>query len=121
MTYQTKLSPCANQTAAEIETYYRNEPEGSVAVVRRTHGGILIYEVSRFDLRRSRSGRINVRSSGDFYMKSGKNCWESTGQTRLVVPTDEVLTWAKEHPRGEMGYTIYAETWERRGRQLGNA
>ena len=113
MTYQTKLSPCANQTATEIENYYRNEPEGSAAVVRRTHGGILVYEVATFELRRPRSGRINVQSSGDFYMKSGKNCWEPTGQTRLVVPTEEVLAWVKEHPRGEMGYTIYPEVWKR--------
>ncbi|MET2825736.1 hypothetical protein [Mesorhizobium shangrilense] len=109
MSFSTKLSPCAHQTEKEIEKYYRSTPEGSVAVVRRTHGGILTYEVATFGLRRTSSGRINVGNSGDFYMKSGKNCWEPTGQTGLVVPTNEVMAWAKDHPSGEMGYTIYPE------------
>lgn len=109
LSYSIKLSPCADQTEAEIENYYRNEPEGAVAVVRCTHGGILIYEVTTFGLRRTRSGRINVGNSGDFYMKSGKNCFEPTGQTRLVVPTDAVIAWATEHSRGAVGYTIYPE------------
>ncbi|PJR91721.1 hypothetical protein CN878_18950 [Ochrobactrum sp. 695/2009] len=104
-----KLSPCARQTEAEIENYYRNQPEGSPAVVRRTHGGILTYQITTFGLRRTRSGRINVEGVGDFFMKSGKNCWEPTGQTRLVVPTDEVLAWAAENPRGQMGVSIYAD------------
>lgn len=55
-----KLSPCAHQTEAEIENYYRNQPEGSPAIVRRTHGGILTYQIATFGLRRTRTGRINV-------------------------------------------------------------
>ncbi|MCW2359824.1 MULTISPECIES: hypothetical protein [Bradyrhizobium] len=104
-----KLSPCGRQTEAEVENYYRNQPEGSSAVVRRTHGGILSYQVTTFGLRRTRSGRINVEGVGDFYMKSGKNCWEPTGQMRLVVPTEEVLAWAEENPRGQMDVSIYAD------------
>ena len=42
-----------------------------------------------------------------FHSKSGKNCYHPTGQTRLVVPTPEVLKWAEEHPRGAFGFTIY--------------
>lgn len=80
-----KLSPCARQTEVEIANYYRNQPEGSPAVVRRTHGGILTYQITTFGLRRTRTGRINVEGVGDFYMKSGKNCWEPTGQTRLLA------------------------------------
>ena len=50
-------------------------------------------------------------------MKSGKNCWEPTGQTRLVVPTEEVLAWAAENPRGQMGVSIYADEpfWRKPG------
>lgn len=118
MPYSIKISPCAHQTESEISEYYRNEPEGAVAVVRRTHGGILSYEVATFTLRRVRSGRINVGNSGDFFMKSGKNCWEPTGQTRLVVPTPEVLAWAKQYPQGEMGYTIHPEVWQRSERTI---
>lgn len=112
-----KLSPCARQTEAEIEDYYRNQPEGSAAVVRRTHGGVLTYQITAFGLRRTCTGRINVEGVGDFYMKSGKNCWEPTGQTRLVVPTEEVLAWAAENPRGQMGVSIYADEpfWRKPG------
>ncbi|TGR23141.1 hypothetical protein EN792_018425 [Mesorhizobium sp. M00.F.Ca.ET.149.01.1.1] len=109
MSYARKLSPCARQSEADIENYYRNEPESSVAVVRRTHGGLLIYQLTRFDLRRTRSGRIHVEGVGDFYMKSGKNCWEPTGQTRLVVPTDDVVAWERDNPGGQIGYSIYAD------------
>lgn len=42
LSYSIKLTHWADQTEAEIGNYYRNEPEGAVAVVRRTHGGILI-------------------------------------------------------------------------------
>lgn len=80
-----------------------------MAVVRRTHGGLLIYQLTRFDLRRTRSGRIHVEGVGDFYMKSGKNCWEPTGQTRLVVPTDDVVAWERDNPGGQIGYSIYAD------------
>lgn len=103
------LSPCADQTEQDIERYYRNEPEGSPAAVRTTYGGILTYDLTTFTLRRTKTGRINVEGHGDFFMKSGKNCWEPTGQKRLVVPTEEVVAWAREHPRGEMGYSIYRE------------
>ncbi|TGQ84092.1 hypothetical protein EN850_02890 [Mesorhizobium sp. M8A.F.Ca.ET.207.01.1.1] len=102
------LSPCVDQTEKDIETYYRNEPEGSAAAVRTTHGGILTYALTTFDLRR-KSGRINVEGFGDFYAKSGKNCYEPTGQKRLVVPTEEVVAWAKEHPRGETGHSTYRQ------------
>lgn len=84
-------SPCVDQTEKDIERYYRNEPEGSPAVVRTTYGGIMTYDLTTFTLRRTRSGRINVGNHGDFFMKFGKNCYESGGQKRLVVPTEEVV------------------------------
>ncbi len=109
------LSPCARQTPEEVEDYYRNQPEGSPAAVRRTHGGILDYTITTFGLRRTRSGRINVEGFGDFFMKSGKNCWAPTGQTNLVVPTEAVVAWAAEHPRGATGFSIYPDPpfWRR--------
>lgn len=100
-------SPCVDQTGEEIEQYYRTAPEGSPAAVRQTQGHVLIYTVSTIENRRTRVGRIDVPRFGDFYMKSGKNFTYPTGQTRLVVPTKEVIAWAEKHPRGETGYTIY--------------
>ncbi|RWD71106.1 MAG: hypothetical protein EOS37_12770 [Mesorhizobium sp.] len=101
------LSPCVDQTPADIESYYRNSPEGARAVVRETQGGMLRYTLSTIELRRTRSGRINVPGFGDFMMKSGVNCYHPKGQTTLVVPTDKVVAWSKDHPRGELGYSIY--------------
>jgi len=98
-----ETSPCSHQTEADIEEYYRNKPEGSVAVVRHTQGGLLHYEVKTFSARRAKTGRIHVDNRGDFYMKSGKNCYHPTGQTRLVVPTPEVLAWAEQNPQGKWG------------------
>lgn len=48
-----------------------------------------------------------IRNAGAFYMRSGKNCFHPKGQTTLVVPSDEVLAWASEHPRGEFGHSTY--------------
>ncbi|TPK78232.1 hypothetical protein FJ548_25095 [Mesorhizobium sp. B2-4-17] len=104
------LSPCVDQTEQDIERYYRNEAEGSLAAVRTTYGGILTYNLTTFTLRRTKTGRINVEGHGDFFMKSGKYCWEPTGQKRLVVPTEEVVAWATEHPRGETGHSIYRQS-----------
>jgi hypothetical protein len=82
-------------------------------MVRRSHGGILCYEVTTLCLRRANCGRINAGNSGDLYMKSGKNCFEPTGQTQLVVPTEAVIAWSTEYSRGEMGSTIYSEVLRR--------
>ncbi|ATU95418.1 hypothetical protein B5P45_22145 [Phyllobacterium zundukense] len=88
----TPLSPCVDQTIIDIESYYRNQPEGAPAAVRQTQGGMLVYALSTIQLRRTSSGRINVPGFGDFTMKSGVNCYHPKSQTTLVVPTDEVVT-----------------------------
>jgi hypothetical protein len=33
-----------------------------------------------------------------YYAKSGKSTDTPTGQTNLVVPTEEVLAWIRDHP-----------------------
>ena len=102
--YKLKLSPCAEQTPEEIETYYRSARESDVAVVRNTQYRTLRYSVTRIQFKRPEIGRLNIENEGDFYIKSGKNCYHPTGQKRLVVPTANVLKWAQEHPLGELGY-----------------
>ena len=87
---------------ADIEGYYRTAPAGAVAVVRHTQGHLLRYDIAEIEGRTPRTGRVHIRNAGSFYMKSGANCFHSTGQTSLVVPTDAVLAWTKEHPMGEM-------------------
>ena len=40
-------------------------------------------------------------------MKHAKNCRHPKGQTDIVVPTDAVVAWAKEHPCGATGSSIF--------------
>ena len=97
------LSPCADQTPAQIHAYYRDAPAGAPAAVRHTQGGMLGYAICKVEGRNARSGRVFIENAGALYMKSGRNCFHPTGQTTLVEPTETVLMWAKEHPRGEFG------------------
>jgi hypothetical protein len=100
-------SPCVAQTPADIEAYYRNAKIGDPAAVRHTQYGLLQYDITDIEGVNSQRGRVYVRAAGAFYMKHGKNCWHPKGQTDLVVPTDAVVAWAKEHPRGATGFSIF--------------
>jgi hypothetical protein len=102
-----KISPCAEQTEDEIAGYYRNAKVGDVAVVRQTQGHMLVYAVTEVEGLNPSRGRTYIKQHGAFYMKSGKNCFHPKGQTTLVVPTEEVLKWAAEHPRGEFDYWTF--------------
>ena len=105
--HQTKYSPCVDQTEDEIGAYYRAAKEKDRAVVRQTQGHMLIYKLTEIEgINRSR-GRVYVRQFGAFYSKHGKNCFHPKGQTSLVVPTAEVLSWAEQHPHGEFGYSCH--------------
>lgn len=103
----TPHSPCVDQTEADIEAYYRKAQIGELAAVRRTHGGMLYYEITEIDGTTPKLGRVYVRAHGAFYMKHGKNCREPKGQTTLVVPTAPVVAWALEYPRGAFGFATF--------------
>lgn len=94
-------SPCIDQTEKDVEAYYRTAEVGAVAVVRQTQYHRLQYTVTSIGGTPVRAGRVYIENFGAFYMKSGKNCFHPTGQTRLVVPTEQVLAWAAAHPNGE--------------------
>ena len=102
-----KISPCAYQTADDIAEYYKAAEVGAVAVVRNTQYHMLEYMVTEIEGTNPRLGRVYVRGSGAFYAKSGRNCFHPKGQTSLVVPTDEVLEWAKAHPRGDFDWWTF--------------
>lgn len=104
------LSPCIDQTESDIETYYRAAEIGRIAVVRNTQGHMLHYAVREIEGTNPPRGRVYVSQDGAFYMKHGKNCFHPKGQKTLVVPTDEVLAWAKEHPQGAFGYSVFRST-----------
>ena len=101
MVFQEKTSPCIQQTEKDVERYYKAAALNAAAIVRQTQGGLLRYHLTFVENRRG--ARIHIHNFGDFYAKSGKNCFHPTGQTRLVVPTAEVLGWLAEHPFGESG------------------
>jgi hypothetical protein len=100
------LSPCAGQTEEERKAYYQRAPIGSAAVVRRLQSQVLYYFCTEIESRSPSTGRVYLRNAGSFFMKSGKNCFEPTGQKRLVNPTEAVLAWARENPRGKSGMAL---------------
>lgn len=103
----TKYSPCVDQTEEVIAAYYRAAKEKDKAVVRQTQGHMLVYKVTEIEDINPSRGRVYVRQFGAFYSKHGKNCFHPKGQTSLVVPTAEVLSWAEQHPHGEFGYSCH--------------
>ena len=64
---------------------------------------ILRYEIMHIDGVNPQRRKIYLRL-GAFFMKSGKKYSAPTGKTTLVVPTDAVVAWANEHPRGAVGF-----------------
>lgn len=107
-----RLSPCVDQTYDEIAAYYRAVEVGSPAIVRRTHGGLLRYDLSEVTGTKPRCGRVYVKNFGAFYAKSGRNCFHPKGQTSLVVPTEEVRDWLRKHPGGEMNVRTWRDNGE---------
>ncbi len=73
-TSQRSVSPCAEQTDADREAYYRSAPLHSAAAVRHTCGGVLNYRVSQIERRTEAAGTIHIRGCGAFFMKSGAKC-----------------------------------------------
>lgn len=100
-----RTKPCDSQTPEEIEAYYRNVEVGSPACVRETHGGILNYYLTEVEGLNPKRGRVYLKVHGGFYAKSGKNCFEPTGQCRLVIPTDAVREHAATYPPRSSGYS----------------
>jgi len=97
----TKLqAPCNVQNAKHIAEYYRNVSPGDVAVVRNTHGHFLEYRLDEITGTNPKRGRVYLKQEGAFYAKNGKNCFHPTGQSNLVVPTPEVLSWIKDRGDG---------------------
>lgn len=102
-----RISPCAHQTETDIANYYRNAKVGDIAIVRETQYHLLVYSVTEVEGLNPQRGRVYVKQHGAFYMKSGKNCFHPKGQTTLVAPTEDVLKWAAEHPRGDFDYWTF--------------
>jgi hypothetical protein len=103
------LSPCVDQTEEDIGAYYRQAEVGEKAVVRNTQYGVLRYTVTTIEGKNPARGRVYIQNAGAFYIRHGRNCFHPKGQITLVVPTQAVLAWAIEHPRGERGMATHRE------------
>jgi hypothetical protein len=95
--------PAESQSPEEIETFLRSRKKGDEVAIHNPQGGLglLTIEIAKITEVRPR-GRLWTDKSGHFgadnrwFMKSGKNCGTPTGQSRLVIPTDEVRRYAEE-------------------------
>lgn len=88
--------PCADQSANDIESYYRSVKPGSEVAIRETHGGILRYYLSTVD--KLNRGRIYPLGHQSFFAKSGSMCRAPHGQSNLVIPSDAVKAYAEVNP-----------------------
>jgi hypothetical protein len=92
-------APCADQTPGDIERWLReNVKVGSEVAIRETQGGLLKYMRGRVVrlgkgmlevVRQKRDGGFD--HSAESFNYSGRNRWHPKGQTRLVMPTADVL------------------------------
>lgn len=92
-------APCASQTSEAIEEWIRaNVQVGTEVVVRYAIGSRLHYQRGRVARLgpvtlgvavRRRDGSYGPPRGGFFY--TGKNCWNPTSLSHLVIPTRAVL------------------------------
>lgn len=104
--------PTHGQTLKVIESYLRAVVEGSEVAIRNTHGGILMFQIAIAIGTKPQSGRLYTDTAGGmggsaWYMKTGKNCFYPTGQSRLFVPTMQVQTFLRDHPSGILSYVTH--------------
>ena len=97
-------TPCADQTATDVEQWLgASVREGLEVVIRETQYGLLKYRLARvvrlgkgrFDVAPVQSDGTVAGTTQSFY-RTGKNCWEPKGQTRLVMPTAAVVAACAE-------------------------
>ena len=109
MSELSNKDPSAMQEAMEIEQFLRATKEDDEVAIRNTHGGVLMFHITKVTGKKPSSGRLYTDKTGlyagpGWFMRSGKNCRHPTGQTNLVIPTPEVLQFIEEHPQGHSLY-----------------
>ena len=123
------VDPASGQSPEEIEAFLRSRQVGDEVAIHNPQGGLNLLEIKIARVTEVRPrGRLWTDASaayGDnrWFMKSGKNCGAPTGQSRLVIPTDEVRRYAAERrtsldPRTfDKGRALEVlKEWEERGR-----
>jgi hypothetical protein len=91
-------APCHGQTEESVKDWLRSNVHiGCAVAIRNTPAGFLQYvpaTVVRMGRGRFEVAPLNsftLSSAGNTFYYSGKNCWHPKGQTRLVIPTPEVI------------------------------
>ena len=87
--------------------------------IRNTQNSTLEYKI--VEVTGNKAGRLYTDQSAGWgggaawFMKSGKNCRHPTGQSTLVIPTDEVRAFAEKYPRGASLFGLmtkdFMKTW----------
>lgn len=100
---QGRLSPrpCDDQTQDSIQAYYRAAAVGDMAAIRETHDRSLRYFMAPIE--RVHRGRIYPAGHGAFTVKSGVLQRQPYGQCSLVIPTEAIVQWCKDHPTSPTG------------------
>ena len=99
--------PSAEQTDDQVRDYYMNAKAGDAAAIRQTQFHTLIFTITEIDRINEKIGRLYVKQGATwggaaYYRKTGKRCFAPTGQTTLVIPTDDVKEFAAMHPHGKL-------------------
>ena len=95
--------PSAAQSPEEIAAYYQAAKPGDRVVIRQTQYGELRFSIDEIENVKPEIGRLYLKRGAldwggrAFYRKSGKSCYAPTGQTSLVIPTEEVIRWIENH------------------------
>lgn len=121
--------PAADQSVEEIEAFLRSRVVGDEVAIHNPQGGLRLLSIELAKVTEVRlRGRLWTDKSAHYgdnrwFVKSGKNCGAPTGQSRLVMPTEDVRRYATERRfaldsrpfTDERAQKILAE-WERRVR-----
>ncbi|MFC4235980.1 hypothetical protein ACFOY8_12110 [Thalassospira xianhensis] len=106
-------APCSLQTPAYREEHLRALLPGDQVVIRTTQGGMLGYTLANVEWVNTKNGRFGVDKTGllasggnSFYMKSGKNTFAPTGQTRAFALTDELRKFISEYGENPLSPSI---------------
>lgn len=101
--------PSHDQTAEEIERYYRNVKIGDLAAVKTRQYGRLEIKITAVSNVSPEIGRIHLDDDAvwggvAYSVESGKSYYASSGQSSLIIPDEKVMAWAKANPRGTPDY-----------------
>ncbi len=106
---RTYVDPSQDQTAEEIECYYRNAKIGDRAAIRNSQHGRLEIKITTVSNINPEVGSIHLNDEAvwggvAYSVKSGKSFYAPSSPSSLVVPNEAITTWAMENPRGTPDY-----------------